>query len=192
MSRIYDEDGAAYAAANPLPVQLSDGSAAITTLAVDSELPAAGAGADGATNPTAPFVLSAKTHFNGTTWDRERGNTNVTLLTSAARTTTQNGADTTNYNHRGLHVILDMTESASSPSVTLTVQGKDEISGKYYTILAGAAVTTTTTNIYKVYPGITAAANASASDILPRSFRIIVTANNANTGTYSVGYSLVV
>ena len=118
-------------------------------------------------------------------------NKDVTLLASASRTTTQNGADTTNYHHRGLHVVLDMT-TVGTGSVTLTIQGKDSVSGAYYTILAGAAVITNSTNVYKVYPGLTAAANAAANDVLPRSFRIIVTANNANAAVYSVGYSLIV
>lgn len=36
----------------------------------DTELPAAAALADGAANPTAPFVAAANVGFNGTTWDR--------------------------------------------------------------------------------------------------------------------------
>lgn len=40
------------------------------TVTVDTELPAAAIAADGATNPTAPFVQSANSVFNGTTWDR--------------------------------------------------------------------------------------------------------------------------
>ena len=115
---------------------------------------------------------------------------NVTELASASRTTTQTGADTTNSNARGIHVVLDMT-IVGTGSVTLTIQAKDEASGKYYTLLAGAAVTTNSTNIYKVYPGLTAAANAVASDVLTPTFRILVTANNANAATYSVGYALI-
>jgi hypothetical protein len=75
-------------------------------------------------------------------------------------------------------------------SVTLSVEGKDQVSGKYYTILTGAAVTTNSTNVYRVYPGLTAAANATVSDILPETFRITVTHNNANAATYTVGASL--
>lgn len=146
---------------------------------------------DAAANPIAITGASAALEFNGTTWDRRRGNTNVTLLSSASRTTNQTGADTTNYNHRGIHVVLDMT-TVGTGSVTLTIEGKDEASGKYYTILAGAAVTTNSTNVYKVFPGATAAANAVANDVIPRTFRITVTANNANAATYSVGYSLIV
>lgn len=153
--------------------------------------PVVSAGADAVSNPTAPTHHAANMLFNGSTFDRQRGNANVTLLASASRTTTQTGADTTNYNYRGLHVVLDMT-TVGTGSVTLTIEGKDEASGKYYTILSGAAVTTNSTNVYKVYPGLTAAANAVANDVLPRTFRINVTANNANAATYSVGYSMVV
>lgn len=154
------------------------------------DLPVPVALSDGITNPTSAIEAGAMLHFNGTTWDRQRGNTNVILLASASRTTTQTSADITNYNHAGIHVVLDMTVVGTG-SVTLTIDGKDGVSGKYYTILSGAAVTTNSTNVYKVYPGITAAANASASDVLPRTFRIVVTANNANAATYSVGYSLI-
>lgn len=114
----------------------------------------------------------------------------ATLLASGSRTTTQNGADITNTKYRGIHVYLDMTVVGTG-SVTLTIQGKDSVSGGYYTILAGAAVITNVANVYRVYPGLTAAANAVANDVLPRTFRIIVTANNANAATYSVGYSLI-
>jgi hypothetical protein len=65
-------------------------------------------------------------------------------------------------------------------SVTLTINGKDPASGKYYVILAGAAVITNSTNRYRVGPTLAAAANSIAQDYLPRVFQIVVTANNAN------------
>lgn len=103
-------------------------------------------------------------------------------------TTTVNGPDISNRGDRGVTVTLDMT-TVGSGSVTLTIQGKDPGSGKYYTLLAGAAVITNSTNRYTVYPGMTAAANLVASDVLPEIWRVIVTANNANPTTYSVGWS---
>lgn len=42
-------------------------------IAADTELPAAGALADGAANPTAPAVAAHLMCFNGTTWDRCKG-----------------------------------------------------------------------------------------------------------------------
>jgi hypothetical protein len=119
-----------------------------------------------------------------------RNNTQVPWLTSAARTTTQTlTPDAVNYNARGLHVVLDVT-SAGTGSITLTIQGKDA-NGIYYTLLAGAAVTTNSTNVYRVGPGLTAAANAVANDFVPLTFRLLLTANNANSMTYSASYALV-
>jgi hypothetical protein len=127
--------------------------------------------------------------FNGTTWDRARANFEATLLASASRTTTQTSADLPTFNCRDLTVTLDMTVVGTG-SVTVSILGKDSASGKYRTLLAGAAVITNTTAVYKVGPEIAAAANLIAQDYLPPLIRIVVTANNANPATYSVGYAL--
>lgn len=146
------------------------------------------ASADGVTNTN--IIEIAQGHYNGATVDRTRGNLdNIIVLASGARTTTQTQADQTNYNHRGIIAVLDMT-TVGTGSVTLEIDGKDPVSGKYYSLLTGAAVTTNVTNVYRVYPGLTAAANATANDVLPRTWRLKITANNANTATYSVGVML--
>lgn len=133
--------------------------------------------------------LAAGMNFNEVGWDRQRGTIAAALLASASRTTTQTGADITNYNHRGIKVIVDMTVVGTG-SVTVAIQGKSAV-GTYYPILTGAAVTTNVTNVYTVFPGATAAANSVANDALPRTFRIVITANNANAATYSVDYELI-
>jgi hypothetical protein len=92
-----------------------------------------------------------------------------------------------NYNGRNLIVVLDMTVVGTG-SVTVSIDGKDAVSGKYYNILTGAAITTNSTNRYRITPLLASVANSIAQDLLPRVFRIVVTANNANTATYSVGY----
>ena len=57
-----------------LPVTLT--STTITgTVTADTELPAAAALADATANPTTPLVGAALETFNGTTWDRARGDT---------------------------------------------------------------------------------------------------------------------
>lgn len=139
---------------------------------------------------TTVYVTSRGQYFNESNWDRQRGNTNLTIFASAARTSDPTPADKTNYNAKGLHVVLDCTVSGTG-SITLTIQGKDSVSGSYYTLLAGAAVSSISTNVYKVYPNAPVTANVSAPDIIPRTFRVIVTHNNANTITYSVGASLI-
>lgn len=114
----------------------------------------------------------------------------VTVLASAAQTTTQTQADQINQLCRGIVVVLNVT-AAGLGSITLEIDGKDPVSGAYYALLTGAAVTTNGTTIYRVYPGLAAVANATASDVLPRTWRVKVTANNANAVTYSVGAILI-
>lgn len=110
-----------------------------------------------------------------------------TIFASAARTATVNGADRTNDDARGVSVVIDVTAVGVTPSVVFTIQGKDGASGKYYTLLASAAITGTGTTRLRVYPGIVVAANLSASDVLPRRWRVIATHGNAVSITYSVG-----
>lgn len=128
--------------------------------------------------------------YNGATLDEVRSNINTAaLITASGATTSQTGSDQTNYSGRCITVVLDMT-SAGTGSVTLTIQGKDSASGKYFTLLAGAAVTTNSTNPYWVCPGAPTTANVSAALPLPRTWRVITTANNANATTYTVGASI--
>ena len=60
---------AAVDASGRLSVNLAASSATVT---VDTELPAAAALADGASNPTTPTIGAANLTYNGTTWDRLR------------------------------------------------------------------------------------------------------------------------
>jgi len=138
------------------------------------------------------LTLARNSLFNGRVWDRARGNTDETVLASAARTATTNSADQTNYNARGVHVLLNVTVVPGVDTVTLSIQGKDLLSGAYYTLLTGPAVVATGMNVYKVFPGITAVANGTASDVLPRTWRVSVTHSAATSFTYSVGAALVI
>lgn len=111
------------------------------------------------------------------------------LAIPAGATTTQTGPDLVNdKGARGVTVVVDSTVIGTG-SITLTIQGKDKASGKYYTLLASAAITTNTTGVYTVFPGATVTANVSANACLPEVWRLLVTANNANAATYTVGWS---
>lgn len=118
-------------------------------------------------------------------------NEDGTAFASAARTATPTPFDGVNYGHRGLHLVIDVTAASDTPSVVFTIQGKDELSDKYYTILASAAITGTGTTVLRVYPNLTASANVTVNDVLPRNWRVIATHADADSITYSVGYSLV-
>lgn len=117
-------------------------------------------------------------------------NSSIRVLQVTGATTTQTSADLRNPNSAGVVVVLDMTVVGTG-SVTVQIQGKDKASGKFYPILTGAPVTTNVTNTYRVFPGITAVANAAVSDLIPSIWRVVVTANNANPTTYTVGASLI-
>lgn len=136
-------------------------------------------------------ALTFNNLFNGTTFDRERGNTNITVLASAARVASINSADIVNYNAKGLHLVIDVTAIAATPSITVTIQGKDELSGKYYTILTSAAIVAVGTTVLRVYPALVAAANLIANDAMPRTWRVSVVNADADSITYSVGASLI-
>jgi hypothetical protein len=114
----------------------------------------------------------------------------IKLFASAARTAAHNSDDQYNKGHRGLKLTIDATAEADTAEVTFTLQGKDQASGKYYTILASAAISAVGTTVLTVYPGITAAANVSVSDVLPAIWRVAVTVADADSLTYSVGVDL--
>lgn len=145
-------------------------------------------------NVTTNNVIGAGSYnqaYNNTTWDRWRNNTQMAVLTSSARTATTSSSDQINYNARGVYLVFDVAAVSGSPSLTLAVQVKDPASNKYIDILASAAVTSVSTTIFKLYPGITAAANIAASEALMRTWRVQVRHGTADSVTYSVGYSLI-
>lgn len=57
---------------------------------IDGKIPAAAAAADGASNPTAPFVQAANSVFNSSTWDRARSAANATNSTGTGIMATAN------------------------------------------------------------------------------------------------------
>lgn len=120
----------------------------------------------------------------------------VTLFESKARTLDSNSRDIKNSDFvkssgTGLVVVIDVTAVTDSPSVVFTIQGKDPTSGKFYTILASAAITGTGTTVLRVHPDLTAAANTVAKDMLPAVWRVSADHADADSITYSVGASMV-
>jgi hypothetical protein len=133
----------------------------------------------------------AEVSSEGAVLTTPRSNSNVSVFALAARTATVSSADITNYFGRACHVYIKVTDSALTPSVVFTIEGKDEVSGDYYTILAAAAMTGAAVKILRVVPGLTAAANLIASDVLPRTWRVTATHADTDSITYSVGASVI-
>lgn len=112
---------------------------------------------------------------------------NVQMLPSAARTASQNSHVVGMHaDESGAHIVIDVTAVAATPSVVPTVEGYDSVSGKWYDILVGVAITATGTTVLKVGPGIGAVANGAANDFLPAQWRVAFVAADADSMTYSV------
>lgn len=160
-------------------------------LDVNTEMAAAAALADAAANPTTPMVGAPMMALNlgNNAWDRWRNNSLIIVLTSAARTTTQTSADLSNTNWRGIHLCVNVT-SAGTGSITPKVEGRDAAAAVSYELLAATApITANGIYVYEVYPGVGAGSGGitqAVSRALPRTFRTVITANNANSVTYSV------
>lgn len=111
-------------------------------------------------------------------------------LTSVARTATNNSADfTTPYGARGLRVWINETAHTSTPSTTFKIQDKDPISGVYTDRITSAAIATEGNTVLTIYPGLTPSANVVVSDCIGKTWRVLATHGNANSQTYSVGFS---
>lgn len=118
-----------------------------------------------------------------------QANTQGTLIPSAAYTATVNSGDQDNPYFHGVTVVVNVTV-ATAGNFTCTIQGKDPVSGNYYTILASGTLSSVATTVLKVYPGITTGANAAAADILPRTWRLNCVGASSPNVTFSAGYML--
>jgi hypothetical protein len=115
----------------------------------------------------------------------------LTVYASAARTATPTANELAAGLAHGLHLVIDVTAVTSTPSVVPTIDGYDALSDKWYNLLTGVAITATGTTRLTLYPGVATIANASASDVLPARFRVVMTHGNANSITYTVAAILV-
>jgi len=133
--------------------------------------------------------------FNGLTYDRHRGNVDaqsslVTINGLSAQTVTS--GDLTNHNHKGIQLGVNLTAISASTTMQVTIQGKDVVSGQYYTLLQGASLASTGFVLMTVYPGAPTTSNVSISQVLPRTYRISVTVSGSGTATATIGSSKIV
>jgi hypothetical protein len=103
-------------------------------------------------------------------------NQEVSAITLVAASVSTDSGDLSNPYARGLTVVVDITAlGGTTPTLTVTIEGKDPLSGKYYTLLASTALNAVATTVLKVYPTIPAVANASAQAPLPKTYRVRAT-----------------
>lgn len=107
-----------------------------------------------------------------------------TVLASAAYKSDQT-VNLKNQANKGVHVVLDVTAKTGTPTnITLTIKGKDEASAKFYTILAGGAVTGVSTNVYRVFPAAESYLNEVANDFIPLDWQITVVGSGVDVDNY--------
>lgn len=88
-------------------------------------------------------------------------------------------------------VIATTDGNFSANEVTFTLQGKDVLSGKYYTLLASAVVDSVETRVLRLHPSFTAASNTIAKDGLPETYRVIAAHADDSPVVYSVAVNLI-
>lgn len=115
-----------------------------------------------------------------------------TLLASAARTTAQTSAVFSAEEVQSSDFVFNVTLDPGTASVTPSIEGKDPVSGVFYTILTGAAVAATGITVMRVGPTIIAAANVAANAMLPAEFRVSVAVADAESLTYSFSVTHVI
>jgi hypothetical protein len=111
----------------------------------------------------------------------------VTVLASAARSAaTVSASDQINNTWSRVHVIINVS-AYTSGNYTPKVQGKDPVSGNYYDLCVGTAISATGLTVLKVGPGFGAVANSVCADMLPRTWRVTLAGASTPSMTFSVG-----
>jgi hypothetical protein len=149
------------------------------------------------------FALARNTLFNGATWDRQYSQAaSINLLTLSARTATTNTATQTNYNWRGVLLVIFCSAKAAATTLqvnltepTLGGGGFAQAPAAGFNLAAGAAM------YVLFYPGIAAAgadltaclgptlttASVSGKSVtLPRNWGVTIVHGDANSITYNV------
>jgi hypothetical protein len=145
------------------------------------------------------LVAASRTSlFNGGSWDRARGNIDTgALITLSAASATQNSADQTNYNGRGVMCTMNLTTfTGTSPTAYMAIQSKDTASGTYTTLTASNSIQLTAagTIVHIHYPGQSAggASVYAGSSVLPRTWRVAaVIGGTSPAATGTVGCSVI-
>ncbi len=119
----------------------------------------------------------------GSTWDA-----------GAAPAGTYVSADQKNLTHRGLALYVNISAlTGTGPTVTVTIQGRDPVSGQYFTLLASAALGAVGFTRMLVYPGVPATANLADNDALPGTWRVqVVVAGTTPAATATISACLLI
>jgi len=108
------------------------------------------------------------------------------VFSSTARTASPDPVVVSTGNAPAMYVIVEVTLDAASASVVFNIDLWDPITGTGVTILDSAAVASVSSNIYKISPALTAAANLVAAEHVPPFVKISPVHADADAITYQV------
>lgn len=89
----------------------------------------------------------------------------------------------------GLEAILDVTVAPGVDTVTLNIYAADPVSGKRVLILSSTARSAVGTERLRIFPGLVAAANVAANDVIGDFYEVEVVHSAATAFTYTVSVS---
>jgi hypothetical protein len=112
------------------------------------------------------------------------------IASSDVRTATETFNVESNANPTGLFIIDVTAGAGAGDTVTISIDGYDQASEKYYNLLTSAVINAVETRILRVGMDFPEAANLAVKDFLPKTFRVVATKNNATAITYSIGVNL--
>lgn len=114
------------------------------------------------------------------------------LIINQATSGTLVTTDQINPTGSGIIVGINVTV-INTANLTVTLQGKDEMSGQYYTLLASAALAAVAFTTLTMFPGAVVAANVSGNGILPNTYRIqAVLGGVASQANATIGGSIAI
>lgn len=106
-------------------------------------------------------------------WSNSGAAEDFILAAAGAISANGNSGDQPNNGGRGIKVVVDITAlSGTTPTLTVVIEYKDPASGKYVMLLTSAVLSTIATTELTVYPGAAVTANVSASNNLPKTWRV--------------------
>lgn len=135
--------------------------------------------------------------YNGNSFDRHRSNVGAILVFgSATRTSTATSSDLTNYNHRGIYILLNVTSASGTGGLQIRVMAKNSNSVVYTQInTLPTAITAAGSYVVQVYPSIdnvNSNITQTISQTIPRTFRLDVVHGDASNYTYSLSVDFIV
>lgn len=98
----------------------------------------------------------------------------ASVVSHSAASTGTSSAVLDTHQAKGCIIYINVTAiTGTTPTLTVTLKGMEPTAqSNTYTVLASASISATGLTVLKVYPGLTAAANSVANDVMPGLSRI--------------------